>query len=330
MSLQLEKDPFINRHEILLPNTPTFFERNRENLRELFDLYDLPDAMTIEEAVEFTQPWAQGDHFTPKQQVEINDEIYAKSRKLYETMGLVQEKMPPSGVYDEIIVLGALQRANNVRTEFTSELLLHSDVSLSENALVSLWGGQRPLVQAKEAQFTRDQIAVLQHASHLPQRLQKIANIDDISRLTEADLLLLSTHSLFGSLEQAENSITTKKDLDSSRFERYQSGDLTVELMDAPPVDRPQGKPRHTTESCAEEWLEHRQPEYGSRVLFISSNPYIQRTNRAFERVIANNGRNDIEVISAGPGAYLDASNHVFLGEIARNLYEDLLDKQAN
>lgn len=323
MSPALEKDPTINRREIFLSKNSNFFENNRQSLRELFNLYDLPGASTIEEAVEFTQPWAQGDHFLPKHQVEITDQVHAESRNLYEAMGLVQAEVPPVGTYDEIIILGALQRANNVRTEFTAGLL-HSGVFLDKNARVSLWGGGRPLMQTKEAQFTRDRIDVLQRASNLPDRLQKIANIDDISRLTEADLLLLSTQTLLGSLEQ------TEKYPESTRFELYQSGDITVELMDAPAVARPQGEPRHTTESCAEEWLKHRQPEYGSQVLFISSNPYIQRTTRTAKRAMANNGRDDIEVIPAGPAAYEDASNHVFLGEIARNLYEDLQDLQTS
>ena len=80
---------------------------------------------------------------------------------------------------------------------------------------------------------------------------------------------------------------------------------------------------RHTTESCIKEWIATTEPQQGVRVGFISSNPHRDRMARSSRRAFNTAGRSDIELVAAGPACATSISDTMFLGEVARNLYED-------
>ncbi|MCA6095546.1 tetratricopeptide repeat protein [Streptomyces sp. SCA3-4] len=95
-------------------------------------------------------------------------------------------------------------------------------------------------------------------------------------------------------------------------------------MLNAAARHRPQGPPRHTTASCAEEWLAHLPPAKGASVLVVSGNPHTERTLGDIARVARTAGRDDLSLHPAGNGAPEPPWRlELCLGEVARLLYND-------
>ncbi|MCA1807844.1 MAG: hypothetical protein LC687_08375 [Actinobacteria bacterium] len=108
----------------------SFYDQNKEALGSLFNVIGIDPPRNLDEAVAATQPWVKGDHFSPTKTAAIPNGRAEEVRGIYESMGLVSEQPLPAGTYDQIIVLGALQRANNTRLKFLDEAL-KDDVELA-------------------------------------------------------------------------------------------------------------------------------------------------------------------------------------------------------
>lgn len=73
--------------------------------------------------------------------------------------------------------------------------------------------------------------------------------------------------------------------------------------------------------------LDGEQPD---RVLFVTSNPYVQRTTKDVERVLREAGMGSVELVGCGPAAYDDAPTSLFFGELARLLWTTQQERLAS
>lgn len=101
------------------------------------------------------------------------------------------------------------------------------------------------------------------------------------------------------------------------------SADPDFVIMNCVAVERPIGSPRHTTESCAQEWISDLAPSGASQVLVVAGNPHIPRTKRIIQRVTQEH-RPDIELVACGPAARPEASIQLSLGEVGRLIHMDV------
>ncbi|MEV4432566.1 hypothetical protein [Streptomyces sp. NPDC049585] len=99
---------------------------------------------------------------------------------------------------------------------------------------------------------------------------------------------------------------------------------LELTVLNAAARHRPQGSPRHTTASCAEERLVHLPPATGARVLVVSGNPHTERTLGDIARVARAAGRDDLSLHPSGNAAPERPWRlELCLGEVARLLHND-------
>ncbi|MEO5627511.1 MAG: hypothetical protein ABIQ89_01325 [Candidatus Saccharimonadales bacterium] len=304
----------------------SFFDTFQPELEELFTILDSQSQWSdnLADIVEDTQPWVKGDHFSPESPAKLDNDQSAAAKEIYTKMGLVEAVPIPEGEYDQIIVLGGMQRANELRLSFLKDALQSESVSLKADGGIILWGGRRPLNKQLETWFVHKAKADIDD--------QPLAGTDpwfnamrhNRPSLSETELMRLAgLHNLGNlSLHRAHLRFGSAT-VPISRYELL--GDhYDITLLNTPAVQRPQGEPRHTTEACAQQWLEDVPPPDNARVAFVSSNPYIRRTARVVSEVLSQNGRQDVRLVAAGPAAYPDSNkDYLFLGEIARNLYED-------
>lgn len=317
------KQPHYNQE----PGNGRFFDMYQDELDSLFRMLDMPaDASdNLANAVQATQPWAKGDHFKPDNPIILEGERQFQAREIYRTMGLVAAQPLEPGLYDQVIALGGTQRGNNMRLTFLAQTLSQGDVQIKEGGNVVLWGGQRAPFEALEEEPIRENLLALADTNH-PARMNAWLGALDAERTelrNETDLMRLSALQHLGNLSLRKMHIRLGV-VDSliSHYE-FHGANYGVTLLNTAAVQRANGEPRHTTEACAEQWLNNSPPPKNAKIGFISSNPYIRRTALVVQRVATAGGRTDIEIVSAGPAAYHDAKDYLFLGEIARNLYED-------
>ncbi len=321
-----------------------FFDSYKPELRQVFDVLghsgDWKDTLP-EMSNYMQQQWVPGDHWNPKNQEPFSDTQVVQTRELFARMGMVGEQVPPSGEYDQIVILGAMMRANNARTEFVANLMHEGRVTIAQGGKIVFWGGPRQR-EKKEDEPTARLLGTLgqptHHAFQNPwlQKQLRLLSESNAERVleTEADegRAVMLHHLGDMTLNRAYIPLATDisqlpepgKYRDISRYDFTQSSGTKVEVINAQTVDRPMGDPRHTTEQCAKEWLETDPPAEHARVLFVSSNPYIRRTTLVVNKLIDQSGRNDIQLFSCGPAAYETTQPQLFMGEAGRLIYEDL------
>lgn len=328
LSAELGPSSFSGK-ELLRQNGVSFYGQNQESLDGLFSLLELEPPRSLREAVAFTQSWVRGDHAEPEAMPEVPMEKDALARDLYEQMGLVNDQPLPRGEYDQIIVLGAMQRANNARLKFLQESL-ENGAELAEGGQIIMWGGPRPIHEKIERPIIDQQLAQTTGLSN--PWLQDVAS-GEVSVNTETDGLRLAASGLFNA--RRKPSVYFRLGSKEHPIQRYtlESDIGEIVLLNGEPVGREHGGSRHTTESCAEEWLadsgmksdayHQLSPRQGARVAFLTHNPHIIRTARDVQNVLERSGRDDVELAVAGAAAYSNARHRSFLGEIARLLYGD-------
>jgi hypothetical protein len=327
-----------------------FFDTNKPELHQVLQLLghsdDWRDDLPGMEAY-MQREWVPGDHHNPVNQEPFSEAQQAQAREIFDKMGMVAEIRPPGGEFDQIIILGAMMRANNARTEFAADLLNTGDISLAEGGKIVFWGGPRQRGKKEEGpltDFIEKVTAPGHHAAHDPWLQRQLDKTDPASAEkafnTETDegraLLLHYMGDMTLSKAHIPLAASTDKlppperarDFTHYEFTQPRTG-LNLEVINAQIVDRPMGDPRHTTEQCAIEWLEHSAPEQGGRILFVTSNPYVRRTTLVVQKLIDQAGRDDLQLIGCGPAAYEDSNVQLFMGEIGRLLYEDLQAAQS-
>jgi hypothetical protein len=278
---------------------------------------------------DITQRWVGEHHAVGGVDLAADQAKLERDRGIYHQLGLVDEQPLPPGEYDHLVVLGGLQTTNDIRTAFLGRML-DSGVILKPDAVVTLWGGERALipVEGAKVQAGIDALAGRRDNSRDPW-LRKVSEIGDV--VHEAGGMRLSAHVELGGLslhgfglkllaDETDNNWPLVYDW---RFEA--SGGVPVVLLNGPSVPRNMGTARHTTESCAGQWLQlyGSELEREAKVGFISSQPYGLRTTKAAQSAISALGRPDIQLVGGGPAAHDGIKDLTFKGEIGRNIYQD-------
>lgn len=299
-----------------------FFERNLPALSQLFTILDIDRDWdgSLVSAVELTQPWAKGDHFAPLNKTSLLADQAEAAHGVYQSMSLVESLPLAPRLYSQVIVLGALQRGNVERLSFLKDSL-DSGVSVGPQGIV-LWGGQRSR-QEIETEALQNNVAKLLDGDRQTDsawfRVQQKSNLlpsNETELLRAASLLSLGNMTL----KQLHLRFQSPDPIQRYVFDNEAA---VVTLLNTLAVQRENGAPRHTTEACANDWLDQMAPEQNSTVAFVTANPYLERTTRVVQSVLNERGRQDIQLVACGPAAYDNARDYLFLGEIARNLYED-------
>jgi|GEM_PF-4370148 len=303
----------------------TFFERHQAGLAEVFDTLEVPEAAKtdLDVAVEHTQPWIKGDHGRQGHIFNVATEASDRLYDLYAQFGQRDEVQLPAGQYDEVLMLGGLQAGNRRRLNLLRRAMEDPDVQIDRIALL---GGQRYLFPEKEKDDLWDAVEGIgnrggtwvEHAQRQP-----------ADKLWETDGIRLAA------IEQLGPMVLKRMDLrlydiseapeDPLAGYEFDLNGTPVSLTHTLAVARPNGDKRHTTEACMVDWLERRHPgpEQAATIGFIAANPHIERMGRSSQAMLHANGRDDLQLVVAGSAAPASLGHGFFLGEIARNLYED-------
>lgn len=305
-----------------------FYDQHQETIGEVFEVLQLPSKLIedFEQTVAVTQDWVKGDHARPVATFDdLSDKASARLQPLYTKLDLVEERPLEPGSYDYCVVPGAVQRGNNRR-------LKHVKAGLRARAVIKelvLLGGERRVYPETEIEAIQDDMSELRHRKPADQWVADVR--DGYEWITwESDLVRLAATRQLGPLAPVATSLERISEVDlRPRTQWFTQGTLLITLLHSPAVEREQGEPRHTTESCLTDWITNHEPTQGATMAFIATNPHIDRMNKVARRVLRDTGREDITVVTAGPGAIGAFKNSLYLGEIARNLYEDQLALNA-
>ena len=309
-------------------NGGRFFDAQRDNLGAMADILGMPPALTdsLEIAIELTQPWTRGDHSRPEAAIALSQQQRAELQPLFAQFGLTSRQNLPEGDYAHILVPGAVQKGNNGRIEFVKDSFQAGTITSND---VVLLGGQRTVFGEVETALLQADLAAIKQAGTVDTWVEALG--DDVDKLVwETDFMRLAAVKHLGVLPLKELHLRTVDTASAARGDAVQQyefewHDMPLRLLHTLATQRSNGSARHTTESCVKEWVGLAQPAEGARVGFVASNPHRARMAKSARRALASIGREDIQLIAAGPANATGIGDHIFLGEIARNLYEDKL-----
>jgi len=314
------------------------YEEHSEEIASVFRTmgHDITSA-SLDKIYKIARPWTMGDHWALQEKIQVDESKNKELMKHFERMGMVGSIMPTGDTYNHLIVLGGTALGNDRRTQFAKGLLDKEAIKLADGGDMWFWAGQRPrldretpalintkaryLEQYQEDRWLQRQSGLLESAGEWGRPLA-----------TETELARLSLMGAFGPMQMryARLQVGLQKLIEGVpvRAVPYRSFEILdpgtkigVTILDAAAVRRPQGVPRHTTSSSATEWIKYAQPNSGARVLVINNNPHIQRGNADIQIAFNAVGRSDLQLESAGPAALETTPAQVYLGEIARMIY---------
>lgn len=299
----------------------TFFDREQPRLGGLFELVGVSaeSADSLETAVQVTQPWVKGDHSRPENRFRFDDERSRKLHGLYARLGLKDQHPLPAGRYDHLLVFGAIHRGNNHRLGFLRRTL---DMTAIEVPHITLLGGERPVYPEVELDDIDRNLTELADAGVHDGWLDRIRD-GQAGLHWETDLLRLAALVHLGPIALRRSVGGEEKGTARPRQYDFMWHGRALTLMHTKAVER-RGEPRHTTEACVLDWLQRTDPPEDAHVAFVAANPHIERMGKTVRAMLRREGRPDIRITAAGPSAPKDISHNHCLGEIARNLYEDM------
>lgn len=315
MTEYIQNNPEIFKEQL------SFLENNKDALSEIFSIMKLDYLAdeSLERIVAKTQPWARGDHHDPELKLNLDSKNKVHIINIAHEIGMVGEVIPKGGEYEQVLILGGEQRSNHARIDYALKLLESGFISCSES-IVTL-GGTRQIAMRELPALAKD----LDSVDLLNPWVQQLLKKEKLVSFTEDDALRLAMLARVGTMNLEQAYIRqNNKDLYSHMIFSSSENIPKIATINATAVDRPLGERRHTTESTMMEWLNLLPPNEGSRILFVVNNPYIIRNARNLYNIIGTK-RPDLDLDYCGAEAVVDESLwRRILGEIARNLYEDL------
>lgn len=325
----------------------TFFETHKNEIIKLFRLADsdgglpkiIDDPMILHDYA--LSRWMKGDHWNPNSRYahSVKAEDLKEFFHIIDNLQLKEEIKPPTGsLVDEVVVVGSTFSANFRRASLAKQLIDSGEVVFNNSPRITIWAGQRPSYPSEEEDF----------AGFVTQGYM---NKHDVFR-DETDMANFVIHTLWGKNKAGKlelpspvgiylpepsiiqnnglSKLQTKPPIsrlgmrDYSQFEYYfPDTDRFIKILNAGAVSRNLGEARHTTESSAVEWLAINNIPEGYTILEVNGNPHAYRINAEIKRVFSNVGRPDINIISAAISAREDSPPSLYLGEIARILYNN-------
>lgn len=299
-----------------------FYEQHQESLASVFEIVGISPTIldSLDKIVNATQPWVAGDHSRPEYRFNLSALQKAELAPFYKKMGMVDEMPIPAGHYSQVVVLGAIHQGNNHRLDFLDTALKASTVTVDK---IVLLGGQRTVYPEREKVDIEANLAELQEANSTdPWVLRSLTKGTDAIQW-ETDMLRLAGIARLGGLSLKQLHLRFGNQDPIKRYEFETNDGTPVSLLHTPAVPRPNGKPRHTTEACIIEWAKTYKPNKNDEVVFVGANPHLNRMIRSSRRALLLNGCDNIKLLPTGPSSPTYAGDSIYLGEIARSLYED-------
>ncbi len=297
---------------------PTFYGQHQEQLRRLFEITGLPEEVSADlpMAVEATQPWVRGDHSRPEHRFRFKDPESAELHDIYGDLGLRDAHDLPAGTYQHAILLGGVHRGNNRRLGFMNQVLTSGTVIVED---ITLLGGERRVYPEVEIEDIENNLHALRNVDE--PWLDRLRN-SKVESWWETDLLRLAATVRLGRLSVAGREYEPLNSRYRPHRQTFTWRKLPLAIMHTLAVAR-QGEPRHTTEACVRDWLDTMLPADNARVAFFGANPHLTRMGRSAQAVLRAQGRPDIDLVVAGPASVEGLGHGHYLGEVARQLYED-------
>jgi hypothetical protein len=304
----------------------SFYEQHQPDIAQLLDITGVGQekAATLDTAVKATQPWVKGDHGLDSYSFDFTDEQHQELPELFNTFDMVEQRDLPAGHYDQVWVYGAVHLGNDKRLKFLADMLTNGGVSTDR---IVLLGGERKMDE-REPEDLNKNLARLGQKQSVDAWLQGFLAKPQ-TEVDESDMLRVAALDHLGPLALrkqflrvgTEDSWRTSTPVTFSEFD-WQSTPLT--LVHSRATSRKDGQPRHTTETCTQDGAELYIPEGRSdaKIAIISSQPHLERMEKTVKRVLQTIGR-EVELVAGGPGTTAETGDTIYLGEVARNLYED-------
>jgi hypothetical protein len=318
----MKTSPQAENGSLVKNNRPLFHQLYETELHQLLDAFSINDR-TVDGMLNATQLWAKGDHYAPENTLELLPEQERAIFELAVKAIMIDEIALPSVPIDRLVLLGGEQNSNQQRADWLANQLLNSSEALQAGGKIVTLGGNRTL-KGREVMplgygFDRADKSDPWLQRQLMKKINDVLTEDTGVRVALlASLGILSLSQMYIRLGTADN-----RELVGYRSFRSKYGEIIA--INAPAIRRPLGPPRHTTESSLLEWLAIDTDIRGDEtVVLISSNPYILRTSRNFQKVIRSMYPL-INLYTCGPAAVRDELlPRRILGEITRNIYEDV------
>lgn len=290
----------------------------------IFNVFGFEWHTDPDEIVARTQFLAKGDPRQPVHTVEISPRQDQEARVFFGQLNMLGERQAPQGEYGAVIVPGGQIDSNNDRIAFAFEQLSRSEVHLNPNAPIIIQGGARLSFSNELTRVGQEQHG-LQHVPQ-PAVLRSALELTP-AEIDETHQLAMMLYKHVGELAISQIGLAQAgQRIDSVVndyvFRTQQFAQNPIILQHSRPVNRPLGAPRHTTTSCAEDWLRSRYaPAEGARVLTVLNTPYIDRMALDIRAAVARLGRN-VEIVPVG-SVLKTADTRMLLGEWARRLYAE-------
>lgn len=315
-----------------------FFSMYETPIATLLDAFDLQaDSLKPREIVAATQQWAQGDHAQHNYEFVLSDAQTQAAYELFTPLHMVGTKPPAPEAVNSLHVLGGLVDSNVRRTKFAAQAICTGAITMTPGAPIVFWGGARPTFESEKA-GVEALLADAAFSTDMPEVFQQHngGREPDAMRTDEAVQGALVLQKYFGQLSLKQVDIRqayapvprAPHPLVSSYTFSAANTPHDIVLLNGRPVDRGAlaGHPRHTTESCAEEWLASRYSpldQEDAHVMFVANNPYIGRTTLNVRAAMDAHGAAHVRLSSCGPEGAAHINDRLRLGELARRFYAE-------
>lgn len=352
--VSIEQQSRAREHSSDEPDDESFYETNKEDLRQLFALAgheqewseDPTDQMFVDY---IRRGWIGKEHGDKEGKDVFSDEQIDAMLPHLENLGITGEVLPdPDSSYESTIVLGATSTAVKRRDEVLTKVIEEGvDVGnvyylLGERPRMDRDGTDEELLSTEGRLGGHD-------ISENPWVTNRVRGaMEGTARpLTETDLgRIVISKALNGNMApyRIDVPIVSINGVDTGIGQKLPGADLPHrELLDqhfvtddglsrvivnGDAVSRGADKaPRPTTSSTVEEWLDRYPPAESASVLVVSSNPHGDRQLRAVREVLERMGRSDIhvELAATSPPANYTKEQliNVGLGEAGRMIDQD-------
>ncbi|MGH7203760.1 MAG: hypothetical protein ACREHC_04940 [Candidatus Levyibacteriota bacterium] len=331
-----------------------FFKPYKEEIKQLFHTLGKDDLWS-EDPREFVdyivRNWAGGEHGNSPDKEQFTSEQIAAAKPILDKLRLHEEVRPPDGThYDDVVIVGGTTLANYRRVQFIQDLMMNHGIKADR---ITLWLGQRPRTERdgtneemlsptgrfagndiKQNPWVQEELKKPPHEQFATET--ELGRVALLKAVPNGEKLMPKKVDAVGTEENKPperkfKNIPPRVDA-AYHFEvPYQLPDGSTHMqkfviMNAEAVERPQGDPRHNTESSAKDWLREYAPPKGTgcKVLFISGNPHTVRTAQDTVHTMKAAGREDIALDIAGTSMAETVPIQSALGEVAWLIFKDV------
>lgn len=326
----------LSEREKAVVTSARFFAPYKKELQALFEVLGKQDEWSDDPRQMLSylrSKWIGREHGNSTQKDQFSEAQRAAAMPYFEMLGLTNEDIPDitNSHLDQMIIMGGLNPINYRRLSFGLELLKSSSAT-ADTIVFCL--GERPRYPGDG---TNEEILGLN--GHNPDGdvrenpwVKELAEQGAFGNpssygLNETDMGRIAMLRLLGNdlmpYRIEKDAVNPTRQIKDYYFKTNTGQEII--LINGAAVDRGNNRvQRPTSKSCSIEWLERHAPKNHAKVLYVADNPSLIRMTMDTYAVLRDHGREDIELIAAGPAPYATQSIQTYLGEIARLIDKDV------